>query len=53
MNGSQDENHYDNLSQRIGEWVTFKYQDLTEDGVPTFARGLCFRICNEGGVPNE
>ena len=53
MNGSQDENHYDNLSQRIGEWVTFKYQDLTEDGVPTFARGLCFRNCNEDGVPNE
>ncbi len=53
MNGSQDENHYDNLSQRIGEWVTFKYQGLTEDGVPTFARGLCFRDCNEEGVPNE
>lgn len=51
MNGSQSENTYEKLSQRIGGWVNFKYQDFTEDGVPTFARGLYFRECDEEGNP--
>lgn len=53
MNGTQEENHYDILSNRIGEYVNFKYQDLTEDGVPTFARGLYFRECDTSGNPTE
>ncbi len=53
MNGTQEENHYDKLSTRIGEYVNFKYQDLTEDGVPTFARGLYFRLCDTSGNPLE
>lgn len=53
MNGSQSENTYEKLSQRIGEWVCFKYQDFTEDGVPTFARGLYFRDCDDQGRPLE
>lgn len=53
MNGNQEDNHYDKLSKMIGGWITFKYQDLTEDGVPTFARGLYFRDCDNNGVPNE
>lgn len=53
MNGSHDDNAYEKLSKRIGEWVTFKYQDLTEDGVPTFARGLNFRECDDKGKPLE
>jgi DNA ligase-1 len=53
MNGTQEENGYEKLSQRIGDWITFKYQDLTEDGVPTFARGLYFRECDVSGNPIE
>lgn len=53
MNGSHEENTYEKLSKRIGEFVNFKYQDLTEDGVPTFARGLYFRECDENGKPLE
>ncbi len=53
MNGSHEENAYEKLSNRIGEYVNFKYQDLTEDGVPTFARGLYFRECDESGNPVE
>ena len=53
MNGSHEDNTYEKLSERIGEWVNFKYQDLTEDGVPTFARGLYFRECDGNGTPLE
>lgn len=53
MNGSHEENTYGKLSTRIGEYVNFKYQDLTEDGVPTFARGLYFRECDSQGNPVE
>jgi hypothetical protein len=53
MNGSQEDNTYDKLKERIGDWVTFKYQDYTEEGKPTFARGLCFRECDEQGRPLE
>ncbi len=53
MNGSHEENTYEKLSKRLGEWVNFKYQDLTEDGVPTFARGLYFRECDDSGNPVE
>lgn len=53
MNGSHESNTYEKLSKRLGEWVNFKYQDLTEDGVPTFARGLYFRKCDDRGNPLE
>ena len=53
MNGSHEDNTYDKLSKRIGDWVTFKYQDYSEDGVPSFARGLHFRECDSDGNPLE
>ena len=53
MNGSHEDNTYDKLSKRIGEWVTFKYQDYSEDGLPSFARGLYFRECDANGNPVE
>lgn len=53
MNGSHEDNTYEKLSERLGEYVNFKYQDLTEDGVPTFARGLYFRECDSQGNPVE
>lgn len=51
MNGSQEDNTFAKLNSRIGEWVNFKYQDFTEDGIPTFARGLYFRECDANGNP--
>ena len=53
MNGSHEENAYENLKQRIGGWVAFKFQDYTEAGLPTFARGLHFRECDSDGNPLE
>ena len=53
MNGSHEDNTYEKLLERLGEWVSFKYQALTKDGVPTFARGLYFRECNDKGDPLE
>ena len=53
MNGPHVDNTYEKLSTRVGEWVHFKYQDLTEDGVPSFARGLYFRKCDSTGKPLE
>lgn len=53
MNGSHEDNTYEKLSKRIGEWVSFKYQDFTEDGKPSFARGLYFRECDGNGNPLE
>ena len=53
MNGGHEDNTYEKLSERIGEWVCFKYQDYSEDGLPSFARGLYFRDCDENGVPFE
>lgn len=35
----------------IGKWITVKYQDITEDGLPTFPVGLEIRECDEEGNP--
>ena len=35
----------------IGKWLTVKYQDLTEDGLPTFPVGLDLRDCDDDGNP--
>lgn len=53
MNGNHKDNTYEKLNKRIGEWVNFKFQDYTELGVPTFARGLYFRKCDDSGSPLE
>lgn len=41
----------DNVDSYIGGWLTVKYQDLTEDGIPTFPVGLATRDCDENGKP--
>lgn len=51
MNGSRDQNTYNNLCKRVGEWVCFQYQALTDEGKPQFPRGLYFRECDENGNP--
>lgn len=53
MNGSHEDNTYEKLSRRVGEWVHFKFQDYTVDGKPSFARGLYFRKCDDSGSPLE
>lgn len=35
----------------IGKWITVKYQDITEDGLPTFPVGLDIRECDDEGNP--
>lgn len=35
----------------IGEWLTVKYQALTNDGIPEFPVGLALRECNDMGEP--
>ncbi len=35
----------------IGKWLTVKYQDLTDDGLPTFPVGLDLRDCDDEGNP--
>lgn len=35
----------------IGKWITVKYQDLTDDFIPTFPVGLAIRDCDENGNP--
>lgn len=40
-----------NSKEYIGKWLTVKYQDLTDDGLPTFPVGLDLRDCDEDGNP--
>ena len=37
----------------VGNWITTKYQDLTEDEIPTFCSGLALRVCTDKGEPLE
>lgn len=37
--------------QYIGQWLTVKYQDLSDDLVPTFPVGLALRECDDNGNP--
>lgn len=53
MKGTHEERLFAIQEKHIGKWVTVKYQDLTEDGVPQFPVGISLRICNENGEPIE
>lgn len=53
MKGDHEYRCYDNQVKLIGSWVNFTYQDLTEDGVPTFAVGQSERLCDSKGQPLE
>jgi len=37
----------------IGKWITVKYQELTEVGLPAFPIGLELRDCNDRGEPQR
>lgn len=53
MKGSHEERLFEVQEKHIGKWITVKYQDLTEDGVPQFPVGISLRICSENGEPLE
>ncbi|ATN93538.1 DNA ligase [Pseudoalteromonas phage J2-1_QLiu-2017] len=53
LNGSKDINTYENLKDTVGQWINFSYQDFTDEGLPTFARGKSFRDCDPYGNPLE
>ncbi len=53
MKGDHVYRSYENQCTLIGSWVNFKYQDTTEDGVPTFAVGMYVRECDNEGNPLE
>jgi ATP-dependent DNA ligase len=38
-----------NKEDYIGKWLTVKYQDLTDDNLPTFPVGLDLRDCDDDG----
>lgn len=53
MKGDHSYRCYENQVKLIGSWINFTYQDLTEDGIPTFAVGQSERLCDDNGQPLE
>lgn len=51
MKGSHEERLFEKQKGLIGQWVNFKYQALTEDGLPQFPVALYIRDCDENGNP--
>lgn len=53
MKGTHEERIFEKQQKLIGQWITFKYQALTNDGVPQFPVGLYVRECDKEGNPIE
>lgn len=53
MKGSREERYYNVQEQFIGQWVTFKYEELSEKGVPTKPVVDETRLCDDNGNPVE
>lgn len=53
MIGDSDSRSVENQRKLIGKWITYKYQTLTDAGIPQFPVGLCARECDENGEPLE
>ncbi|WXH65968.1 ATP-dependent DNA ligase [Salmonella phage SeKF_80] len=53
MKGSHDERLAAEQRKLIGKWITYKYQALTNDGLPQFPVGLYVRECDKEGNPIE
>lgn len=51
MLGSHESRLPENQRKLVGEWITFKYQALTNDGMPQFPVGLYVRDCTKDGTP--
>lgn len=53
MKGDHEFRSYENQLGLVGKWITYKYQALTNDGLPQFPVGLYIRECDEEGNPIE
>lgn len=54
MIGSHSTRKYSKSKGLVGSWITFKYQDLTKAGVPTFPVGMNVReVDSRSGKPLE
>ncbi|QQK87916.1 putative DNA ligase [Salmonella phage pSal-SNUABM-01] len=53
MKGDHEFRSYGNQKGLVGKWITYKYQALTNDGLPQFPVGLYIRECDEEGNPIE
>lgn len=51
MKGSHEERLFANQKKLVGKWITYKYQALTNDGLPQFPVGLRVRECDAEGNP--
>ena len=53
MKGDHDSRMYHVQEQFIGQWVTFKYEELSEKGIPTKPVVEETRVCDTSGSPVE
>lgn len=53
MRGSHAYRIFDVQMGLVGGWINFRYQQLTDGGVPQFPVGICVRECDEEGKPVE
>lgn len=44
---------YHTMTKLIGSWITFSYEELSDDGIPTKPVGECPRQCDSKGEPLE
>lgn len=51
LRGSHDYRKVEVQRTLIGAWITIKFQQYTDDGVPQFPVGVCVRECDEMGYP--
>ena len=53
MKGSAEERSFENMQLLINKWINFKYEELSDKGVPTKPVAESLRNCDEDGTPLE
>lgn len=53
MKGTHEQRLFENQSKLVGKHITFTYQQLTADGVPSFPVGICVRELDSNWQPLE
>lgn len=51
--GTHEYRSVENVHTFLGKWVTVRYQQLTDDGIPQFPVIISVRDCDEKGLPLE
>lgn len=51
MKGSAEERSFENMQLLTNKWINFKYEELSDKGVPTKGVAECVRDCDEDGEP--